>query len=484
MSEAARSRRVEPGFEPPMDRPVAARAGGADPLAELARLVGQDDPFRNMFKPAAPPVRPVARGPAHDVAQEPAWSGSEPVAADHYDADLPQPSDVHDAHEWADPEAHDEHYAQPAYHGDSADHGEPEALAHGYASEDEHQAYGEFAAAPELWDESPSTRLSDESAVSPPTPRRPLVVLFAVLALTGGGLAATFLARTGPSIAATSGAGAPVILASTTPDKIKQADASSTTNAEDADAALLSRNGETNGGPVKVVNSQEQPIDLAQLPKAESAPASSAEAPPANSQSPFPEPRMVKTFLVRPDGTMIPTGSAGALVPRGASSLPQMAALPPVAAAGGGTSAAALPATPKTGVRAATTPKAALPTIGELAGDPTNSVPTRPAAPDAQSKPVVVADAVASDGASAPQGAGGFALQLAASPSERDARAAFTRLEKKYKELGSYQPRIKKAGTAGRPVYRLRVGSMSQDQAKTLCAQLQAGGGSCFVVRD
>ena len=473
MSEAARSRRVEPGFEPPIDRPVAARAGGADPLAELARLVGHDDPFRNMFKPAAP-ARPVAREPVGGVPQEPAWSNPEATAAEHHDAGLPQASE-HGADEWAGPDAHDEPYAEPVYPADGTGHDQAEAPAHDYAIEGEHQAYGELGAAPELWDEPPSTALSDETALSSPTPRRPLVVLFAVLALTGGGLAATFLARTGPSAAATSSAGAPVILASTTPDKIKQADVSSTTNAEDADAALLSRNGETNGGPVKVVNSQEQPIDLAQLPKAEGAPASSAEAPPANSQSPFPEPRMVKTFLVRPDGTMIPTGTAGALAPQGSNNLPQMAALPPVAA---------LPATPKTGVRAATTPKAAPPTIGELAGDPTNSVSAKPAAPDAQSKPVIVADAVASDGAAAQQGGGGFALQLAASPSERDARAAFTRLEKKYKELGSYQPRIKKAGTAGRPVYRLRVGSMSQDQAKTLCAQLQAGGGSCFVVRD
>ncbi|HEX4769175.1 MAG TPA: SPOR domain-containing protein [Lichenihabitans sp.] len=464
-----------------MERPAAARAGGADPLAELARLVGHDDPFRNMFKPAAAPARPAAREPAPDVAQEPAWSNPKAATTEHYDADLPQASE-HGADEWAGPDAHDEPYAEPVY-AEGTHHGQPEAPVHDYATEGEHQAYEEFTAAPDLWAEPSATGLSDESAAPPPTPRRPLVVLFAVLALTGGGLAATFLARTGPSVAATSGAGAPVILASTTPDKIKQADVSNTTNAEDADAALLSRNGETNGGPVKVVNSQEQPIDLAQLPKAESAPASSAEAPQANSQSPFPEPRMVKTFLVRPDGTMIPTGTAGALAPQGLSSLPQMAALPPVAA-GGGTPVAALPATPKTGVHAATTPKAAPPTIGELAGDPTNSVSAKPAAPETQSQPVVVADAAASDGATAPQGAGGFALQLAASPSERDARAAFARLEKKYTELGSYQPRIKKAGTAGRPVYRLRVGSMSKEQAKTLCAQLQAGGGSCFVVRD
>ena len=482
MSEAARSRRIEPGFEPPIDRPVAARGASADPLAELARLVGQDDPFRNMFRPAVPPARPAAREPAAPEVQEPAWSGPEASASEHYDPGLPQDLDGHDGHGWAGSDAHGDPHAQPAYPPDGAHHEAPEARDHGYAGEDEHQAYGEFAAAPELWSEPPAPEMSDESAMPPATPRRPLLVLFAVLALTGGGLAATFLARTGPSIAATSGAGAPVILASTMPDKIKQADASTTANAEDADAALLSRNGETNGGPAKVVNSQEQPIDLAQLPKAEATPASAAEALPANSQSPFPEPRKVKTFLVRPDGTMIPTASAGALAPQGASSLPQMAALPPVVA-GSGTPTAALPATPKTGARAATTPKAAPPTVGET-GDPTNSVSVKPTASDAQSQPVRVADAAASDGEAVSQGAGGFALQLAASPSERDARDAFSRLEKKYKELGKYQPRIKKAGAAGRPIYRLRVGSMSQEQAKTLCAQLQAGGGSCFVVRD
>ncbi len=63
MSEAARSRRDDARYEPQVDvSPGRDRPGGADPLAELARLVGHDDPFRAVFRPAAVPPRRAGPG--------------------------------------------------------------------------------------------------------------------------------------------------------------------------------------------------------------------------------------------------------------------------------------------------------------------------------------------------------------------------------------------------------------------------------------
>ncbi len=79
----------------------------------------------------------------------------------------------------------------------------------------------------------------------------------------------------------------------------------------------------------------------------------------------------------------------------------------------------------------------------------------------------------------------GFGLQLAASPSEADAEAAFAKLKKKYPgQLGPYTASIHKSETGDKPVYRVRVGGLSQTDAKTLCSQLQSSGGSCFVVHN
>ncbi len=107
-------------------------------------------------------------------------------------------------------------------------------------------------------------------------------------------------------------AATPTIMAATGPNKIKLADAAPASAAEEADSALLGKNGAASGAPAKVVNSQEQPIDLTQLPKAAASPEgqAAAEARPAGSASPFPEPKKVKTFLVRPDGTMIGAASS------------------------------------------------------------------------------------------------------------------------------------------------------------------------------
>ncbi len=492
MSEAARSRRDEARYEPYVAMP-SREAAPADPLAELARLVGQDDPFRNVFRPAAT-VAQAAPAPAPHAGVDHHHAGDEHLFeeqayADDADAAYGSHEDgqgYHD-HAYHDADAarahgtEAEHHAAPdhgyAGGGDGYDeagpasHGDEAGLADerfqpGYAGAAlaDQWARSDAGTSPDIDHEGGPVVLSQSSSA-----RRPIAVLAAVLLLTGGGLAASFLVKGGSVAAVTSagaGRGAPTIMAAAGPTKVKVDDGSATAP-EDQDAALLNRNATVSSGPVKIVSSQEQPADLGQLPKSDLA--DGARPLPPAAPSPFPEPKKVKTFLVHPDGTMLSGDPAPA--PTGPSGVSA-----PAPSTGGDVVPAALPATPKTAVRGGTTPKAAAATpaptatIASLSADP---VTTETAAPrTARTPPPAPA-------------AGSYGVQLASSPVEADANAAFAKLKKKYPaQLGSYTATVHKADTGDKPVYRVRVGGMSQDEAKTLCSQLQSAGGSCFVMHN
>ena len=81
--------------------------------------------------------------------------------------------------------------------------------------------------------------------------------------------------------------------------------------------------------------------------------------------------------------------------------------------------------------------------------------------------------------------AGAFSVQLTSTTSVDEAKDAVDRLTRRFSsELGFYRPSVVKAEVSNKTVYRVRVKSLSSDDANTLCAKLKAGGGSCFVARD
>ncbi len=511
MSEAARSRREDARYEPQFGKSAGANDTASDPLAELARLVGQEDPFRTVFRSSPRPETRDERQDAysgavqgnHDAPQEGHWATEEGYEGHDGASEDPAYHEVESEHglspdhatyasqdAYAADQAADERYyaaglaAHPDEAGIADQHAAPEA------------AHDAMTALPDLWarddgrvdgyapeidtglHREPDLRGSSDRA----TARRPIAVLAAVLLLTGGGLAATFLVKgnSGHNVVVSDRGGAPTILAATGPTKVKLDDAS-TTAPEDQDAALLNKNGKPAAGPVKVVSSEEQPVDLNQLPKSPDVADGAQPLPQAS--SPFPEPKKVKTFLVHLDGTTLDDTQASASRSAGA---PSLTTAPTDAAA------APLPATPRTAAKGSTTPKAM--TIASLTADPASidtAAPTpakstarQPASPGARQvakpdagKPIEVADA------SSPSS--GFGLQLAASPSQSDAETAFAKLKKKYPaQLGPYTASIHKSETGDKPVYRVRVGGLSQTDAKTLCSQLQSSGGSCFVVHN
>jgi hypothetical protein len=332
-----------------------------------------------------------------------------------------------------------------------------------------------------------------------------------VVVLTGGGLAASFLARPSgaAAVASMSAASAPTIMAVEGPSKVQPDNSADAAQAAADSSTLLDKNNKGDGtATAKVVNTTEQPVDLAQAVKPAGAAAQPADDPrPPQPLSPFPEPKKVKTVMVRPDGTIITdpadsmaassrlalaTGSGSDLAfdPKTALPLPAPQDQQPAAAAAPAAPVPAKSTPAKVTARAATTPKeAAQATDPAPAGSIPAEVPSakpKPATParPPKAKPVELASANADAPVAAGSG-GGYAVQIGAPPSEQEARDASSRFQKKFAaQLGSYRPAIRKADVGDKSVYRIRVGNLSQEEAKSLCSKLQSGGGGCFVVRN
>ncbi|MBI5129756.1 MAG: SPOR domain-containing protein [Rhodopseudomonas palustris] len=82
-------------------------------------------------------------------------------------------------------------------------------------------------------------------------------------------------------------------------------------------------------------------------------------------------------------------------------------------------------------------------------------------------------------------GAGGYLVQVSSQISEADAKASYRALQGKFPSvLGSRAPLIKRADLGGKVVYRAMVGPFgSSDEATQFCGNLKSAGGQCFVQR-
>ena len=78
-----------------------------------------------------------------------------------------------------------------------------------------------------------------------------------------------------------------------------------------------------------------------------------------------------------------------------------------------------------------------------------------------------------------------FAVQLAAPATEQDARSASAKLAAKFAEpLGGRRPIVVKAEVGDKSIYRVRVSSLSREEAVSLCEKVKAEGGTCFVAKN
>ena len=500
-----------------------------DPLAELARIIGQSDRVNQFDRD---PRRDPRHDPRHNVVEtldEPLpapadrdWAAddgyAEPDAPDQYAEEnyvqprLPDPYPSERA-----PERYDRdrervpsiasQYSEPAEHYDDP-HDDESAYDARYRDEDPPrsavrqpalapQSYDDEYEAEDQWDDQADRQTDDAEDFDDETAARPrrsgLVVVLAMVGLVmiGAGGAFAYRAMFGGAILAP--ALPPVIKANDAPNKIVP-NRSDSQNAASNPAA-------TSGSPEKLVSREEQPvaiqppnapprvvstIPVLPAPGAPAAAAPSLPAVPASPSAPpkvagpaqppltatagSPEPKKVHSVTIRGDQVGNPNAAAPAAPgPAPAASAP---AVRPKA-----TEAPARATAPKAGANA---PLAIVP-VAQGAAPAAEPLPrSHVARTEAPSAPVATAPAPAPS-------AGGYTVQVTSQRSEADAQTEFKSLQAKFPgQLGSRQPIIHRADLGDKGTfYRALVGPFaSSEAAAAMCSNLKAAGGSCIVQKN
>ena len=441
-------------------QPRAAATTANDPLAELARLIGQNDPFAEGAQAAARLAESNGSPPA---AQTPPQSFapadfSMPPAQQHYAAESMGTAQYGVA-------------APSAYY--ASEQGVPAYLmARGNA---EHAAYADdtaFAGDQDIYDD-----------VAPPRRRIGLMVGLAAFVVAGSAAAFGYHAMFGP--AGTQGP-PPVIKADTTPSKIVPE------RPKDSAKLINERVGD---GSEKIVAREERPVDIADK-------IGPAGFPPAAAVQPMPpqasagsgviatEPRKVHTIVIRPDGEEVPARRpaappAAAMPPAPApqvtaSAPPPARPAPPLAAAPAQTHE---PAAHVTRV-ASSEPRSAAARNAPLSLSPDGPAPRAPTR-IANAEPPALAAAPAATAPAVKKG--GYAVQVSSQRSEKDAEAAYHALQNKFpKQLGGHSMFVHKVELGAKGTYyRALVGPFaSQAEASALCSSLKSAGGSCLIQRN
>ncbi len=478
-------------------RPVNPH-NSSDPLAELARLIGQGDSFadyergssreplpRGYAPSQAAPEWPPATSRRYEAAQRASSYDSYPAPPNSDYAQSREPGrdarDLHgfspdyDAHTLAPPQA-------PPEEGQwTQDQDQHQHYDDAYRETDE-QAYdhAQAEAAPGADEEAyyrddvPLEPHEDETYDDAPSAYR-RGGFATVLALVGCALLGTAGAyayrsySAGPSVKEPP----PVITADTSgPAKVTPAQMS-------ANKPISDRFANASTGNEQLVSRQEEPVALrdpaapatprvvlpapvepvqpmapAQPPAAQSAQPMQPPAPPAQAAQPSAqtpaggEPKRVRTVTIRPDGSD-PSGR------------PVTGTTPPAPRA---TAPAARSTTPPAPRAAAPAPRQGGPlSLDPQPGEPRTRTATLPR----------------DSGVS-----GGYVVQLSSQRSEADAHATFRALQSKFPiELGNRQPIIRRADLGAKGVvYRTNVGPFATShEANQFCANYKAAGGQCIV---
>ena len=428
-----------------------ARQAVSDPLAELARLIGQDEAFGAIVRNS---TRPEQRAEPQREPEPPpsSWRGrSEPAGWQTRH----EPADTQDQHAYGHEEqahastAYDPHYddGHAAEQGHAVAHHAPaEAGHHGHDAGGEYYGEGEGHEAPEGHYEG-----EEEYADPVPQRRRGAIVMVAAvvgLALVGTAGAFGYWAwSTGPR------GEPPLIKADTTPNKVVPA-----TQGEGAgNKSVYDRYADRGGTSERVVSREEAPTDIkpapprAVFPSAGGvygpAPAQPAAAPPPSGVSANGEPRKVHTEVIRPNPNQMAAADIGQPV------------APPLTVAS--TPPSPSPAPPAPAKQPAPRTKQAAQTPG---AQPTEGPPAREAAPT-----------------------GGYVVQLSSQKTEEEARASFKVLATKYAAVfGDREPYIKRVNIPEKGTfYRANVGPFAtSSEANHFCSNLKIVGGQCIVQKN
>ena len=473
------SQRPYRASEPPVRDP--AKAPGTDPLAELARLIGQTDPFAEFGRdptrraaaqqpseradwdapinsPYAPRATQSAAGNGYYSGRaEQAATGSQGYGGQNYGRqsfeEPPLPAD-------ADPYAHehDAHGYQPTqsdYQQDGYDY-------------DQGQQVGD-----EYYDDVPPSRW-----------RLGVMAIVGVLALAVIGTAGAFGYR---ALFGSSGSSQqpPVIKADTGPTKMPG------TGKDAQSGKLITDRIADRAQSEKLVSREEQPMDRA----------ATAVLTPSQPQSALGsgvisnEPKKIRTIAIHPDqpNAAEPQPPAPPLAAARAAPAPAAKPAPPPQRAPEPSTADAEQNTPPAAARPAPQARqvATAPSNAPLSLNP-DAGPSRAAAPPAPARTAsapAAAQAAAPAPAAAPAAAGGPGsyVQVSSQRSEAEAQAAFKSLQAKYPDqLGGRQPLIRQVDLGSKGTYyRAMVGPFTNpSEAGELCTSLKAAGGQCLIQKN
>lgn len=461
---------------------------GSDPLAELARLIGQNDPFAEFGRdggrrPAAPPT---ADWPAEPAAPENRAAAALPPMPEEQTYATPNfaRQSFGGAPLAAGGELYQVENGVPGY----ATADEP-----GYADEAYHQSKPQLGAEQEdFYDEVP-----------PPRRRMGVMVIAGVFALAVIGTAGAFGYR---ALFGSSGSNLPppVIKADSAPSKIVPA------SSKDAQSSkqITDRVNERGLGE-KLVSREEQPVEIKDKPAGVIMPpgqdaAQSATRPPLGSGVVGSEPKKVRTIAIRPDQAATADTIPASAPPAAATEAPaRVTTVTPAKQAAPAQPARVINNPPPAADPDSETAPASrqpvarsAPTVQETAAPapsnaPLSLSPNAPAraAPARAAAPAKRTAAVASTqtAPAATSGAGGYAVQVSSQRSEADAQAAFRSLQGKYPgQLGGKQALIHKVDLGEKGTYyRAMVGPFGNaNEASALCSSLKAAGGQCIVQRN
>ena len=473
----------------------------SDPLAELARLIGQTDPFamgranvkaqpRAEQRPQVRQYQPPAEPEIEDdlPAGPPPWlqranrQEVQPQQQDDYEEEDIQPSPVHPLHRYAaqhaapEPQYQEEpRYQEEPQYADQQHADQQHSNQQADPSRYDDALYGQIESGQDYqrepaYPDDPYAYQAYEEEPEEPRKRGGLVTVAAVLILAVLGTGGAFAYRN--FVGSPRSGEPPIIKADNSPTKVVPAAADSAPKAPDRMA--LGDGGE------KLVPREEAPVDVnarsgprvvfpalnpnANPPSAASVvPGGMAPTSAASGTLPSNEPRKIKTLSVKGDAadSGVPA-NAGPPPARPGASAARTTAAPPAAA----------PRNPASANASANAPLSLTPQGAPAAAE---APPARVAAASPASAAVPAASS------------GGYVVQVSSQKNEADAQASYRTLQSKFPSvLGSRAPLIKRADLGDKGVYyRAMVGPFaSQDEATQLCGNLKTAGGQCVVQKN
>jgi len=475
------SQRPYRASEPPPAR-GSGKTSGSDPLAELARLIGQTDPFGEYGREAARRSLPSQSAARTDWNQPLGTSYTAQYGSDARESE-PAPRYADDNFPTS-PSAPVSPLIPQDYGSQNYERQPYEArpLAGGTDHYEADQGSRQFPLGQtdyqqDFYDEAP---VEDEYYEDAPPSRRRMVVMaiagVAALAVIGTAGAFGYRALVGSS---GSTKPPPVIKADTAPSKIVPA----TTGKDTQSNKLITDRVNERGQSEKLVSREEQPMDRpTAVALSQSGPQMALGSGVVGS-----EPKKVRTIAIHPDQSVAdaaPSSMSAATAPARPAAAPRAA--PPRPAPD--TTADAEESAPAAPTRPAPQPRQAAPASGNapLSLNP-NAAPSRAAPAQAPAAPARTASVAPQASAPASTGGAGSYVQVSSQRSEGEAQAAFRSLQAKFpNQLGGRQPSIHKADLGAKGTYyRAMVGPFANaNEASQLCSSLKAAGGQCLVQRN